>query len=185
MPSVKAYFLGCLSTSFLVLGLLLALMAWTGNAFAETYGMAGDWVVDADSHGVCLMSRTVGVENYVLGMIWDEKLKTFYWAFLVNEPDFLFMQLKPTYPTELSIADTTWKEDLTAEVVDASGFPYLFIRLPEGDFEQAFRRGTELSLTTKLGDYRVALDHSAAGLDIFLACMADPANRARWPATSQ
>ena len=156
--------------------ILLASLSDSPDAHAETYGTAGKWVIDADVGGNCLLTRTSGAESYAFGIVWDDKMKTPYWAFMFNVPDFSFASLLPVYSAELVIAGAGWAEAAKADVEDAGGFPFLFIRLPDEGFEQAFRKGSEFSVTTKFGSYRIPLDHSAAGLDIYIACMSDPTN---------
>jgi hypothetical protein len=157
---------------------VVALLGANPPAYAETYGKAGDWIVDGDGAGSCLLTRTIGEARFAFATVWDDKTKTAYWALMFNVPEFSSMALERAYSADLVIQGTAWTEATDANVEDASGYPFLFVRIFDMGFEQAFRRGSELTVLTKIGQYRIPLDHSAEGQDIFIACMTDPTNGA-------
>ena len=147
-------------------------------AFAETYGKAGNWIIDGDGAGSCLLTRTIGEARFAFATVWDDETSTGYWALMFNVPEFSSMSLQRAYQADLAILGTSWTEATDASVEDASGYPFLFIRILSRGFERAFREGSQFTVTSKIGSYRIPLDRSATGQDIFLACMVDPANGA-------
>jgi len=156
----------------------IALLCANPPAYAETYGKAGDWIVDGDGAGSCLLTRTIGESRFAFAALWDDKTKSAYWVLMFNVPEFSSMSLQRAYSADLAIQGTAWSEATGADVEDASGYPFLFIRILDVGFEQAFRDGSEFRIATKLGTYRIPLASSAAGLDTYVACMTDPANGA-------
>ena len=133
---------------------ILASLSDSPDAHARPTARPENGSSTADVGGNCLLTRTSGAESYAFGIVWDDKMKTPYWAFMFNVPDFSFASLLPVYSAELVIAGAGWAEAAKADVRRCRRFSVPVYQAPRRGLRAGpFARGSEFSVTTKFGSY--------------------------------
>lgn len=166
VPSPRKRHIGWL----LALPLLLAVIMFSGPAKSEIYGTTGDWIINVNDHGSCVLSRYVDDQFYAIGAEWDQTAKQFYWTVLFYSPELGRLPPGGEYPVDLKVQDAPWQLGSTAEIISAQNVSYVRVEIHDYDFGTAFREGSVFTVGAARKDYHLPLDGSADAQDIYVGC---------------